>query len=77
MRLNPAHAFPYSNLAYAFRGAGRYAESKRTAEKAVELGIETRADAPPALSAREFSTETPPRRSGSWTGRGPGRAAST
>ena len=41
MRLNPAHAFPYSNLAYAFRGAGRYAESKRTAEKAVELGIET------------------------------------
>ena len=41
MRLNPAHPFPYSNLAYAFRGAGRYAEAKRTAERAVALGIET------------------------------------
>jgi eukaryotic-like serine/threonine-protein kinase len=41
MRLNPGHPFPYSNLAYAFRGAGRYAEAKRTAERAVSLGIET------------------------------------
>jgi tetratricopeptide (TPR) repeat protein len=41
LRLNPAHPFPYSNLAYAFRGAGRYADAKRTAERAVGLGIET------------------------------------
>lgn len=41
MRINPAHPFPYSNLAYAFRGAGRYADAKRTAERAVALGIET------------------------------------
>ena len=41
LRLNPAHPFPYSNLAYALRGAGRYPEAKRTAERAVALGIET------------------------------------
>ncbi len=41
MRINPAHAFPYSNLAYAFRGAGRYADAKRTAMRAVAMGIET------------------------------------
>ena len=41
MRINPAHAFPYSNLAYAFRGAGRFEEAKRTAMRAVAMGIET------------------------------------
>jgi tetratricopeptide (TPR) repeat protein len=41
MRINSAHPFPYSNLAYAFRGAGRYADAKRTAERAVSMGIET------------------------------------
>jgi hypothetical protein len=41
MRLNPAHPFPYSNLAYAFRGAGRYGEAKRIAERVVSLGTET------------------------------------
>jgi serine/threonine protein kinase/tetratricopeptide (TPR) repeat protein len=38
---NPAHSFPYSNLAYAYRGAGRNADAKRVAEEAVEKGIET------------------------------------
>ena len=41
LRLNPAHPFPYSNLSYALRGAGRYPEAKQTAERAVALGIET------------------------------------
>jgi len=41
MRINPAHPFPYSNLAYAYRGAGRYEDAKRTAMKAVAMGIET------------------------------------
>ena len=41
MRINPAHAFPYSNLAYAYRGAGRFDEAKRTAMRAVAMGIET------------------------------------
>ncbi|HSC28524.1 MAG TPA: protein kinase [Vicinamibacterales bacterium] len=41
IRRNPSHSFPYSNLAYAYRGAGRYAEARETAERAVALGIET------------------------------------
>lgn len=41
MALNPAHPFPYSNLAYAYRGAGRFEESAAVASKAVSLGIET------------------------------------
>jgi serine/threonine protein kinase/tetratricopeptide (TPR) repeat protein len=41
LRLNPAHAFPYSNLSHAFRGAGRFDEAKKAAQRAVELGIET------------------------------------
>ena len=41
VRRNPAHSFPYSNLAYAFRGAGRYDEARRTAEKSIEMKIET------------------------------------
>jgi serine/threonine protein kinase/tetratricopeptide (TPR) repeat protein len=40
-RRNPAHSFPYSNLAYAYRGAGRYADAMRVAKGAVEKGIET------------------------------------
>jgi tetratricopeptide (TPR) repeat protein len=40
-RRNPEHPFPYSNLAYAYRGAGRYAEARDAAERAVKLGIET------------------------------------
>jgi tetratricopeptide (TPR) repeat protein len=41
MRLNPAHPFPYSNLAYAYRGAGRYAEARATAEQSVAAGTAT------------------------------------
>jgi tetratricopeptide (TPR) repeat protein/tRNA A-37 threonylcarbamoyl transferase component Bud32 len=41
IRRNPSHSFPYSNLAYAFRGAGRYDEAKRVADKSVEMQIET------------------------------------
>jgi tetratricopeptide (TPR) repeat protein len=41
IRRNPAHAFPYSNLAYAHRGAGRYAEARKAAESTVARGIET------------------------------------
>ncbi|CAN5644959.1 hypothetical protein BH24ACI4_BH24ACI4_03810 [soil metagenome] len=41
IRRNPAHAFPYSNLAYAHRGAGRYAEARRIAQQTVAKGIET------------------------------------
>ena len=41
MRRNPSHGFPYSNLAHAYRGAGRFDEAQKTAERAVELGIET------------------------------------
>jgi tRNA A-37 threonylcarbamoyl transferase component Bud32/tetratricopeptide (TPR) repeat protein len=40
-RRNPAHAFPYSNLAYAYRGLNRYAEARETAMRAVARGIET------------------------------------
>jgi DNA-binding winged helix-turn-helix (wHTH) protein/tetratricopeptide (TPR) repeat protein len=41
IRRNPAHGFPYSNLAHAYRGLGRFDEAKKTAERAVALGIET------------------------------------
>jgi len=41
MRRNPSHSFPYSNLAFAYRGAGRYGEARGTAEKAIALRIET------------------------------------
>jgi tetratricopeptide (TPR) repeat protein len=40
-RRNPSHPFPYSNLAYALRGANRFADSRETAEQAVARGIET------------------------------------
>jgi serine/threonine protein kinase/tetratricopeptide (TPR) repeat protein len=41
MRRNPAHAFPYSNLAHARRGQGRYAEARAVAEKAIAQHLET------------------------------------
>jgi tetratricopeptide (TPR) repeat protein/tRNA A-37 threonylcarbamoyl transferase component Bud32 len=41
IRRNPAHAFPPSNLAYAHRGAGRYAQARSIAEDTVSRGIET------------------------------------
>ena len=41
IRRNPAHAFPYSNLAYAHRGAGEYADARTVAERAVSLNLET------------------------------------
>jgi tetratricopeptide (TPR) repeat protein len=41
MRRNPSHSFPYSNLAFAYRGAGRYGEARATAEKAMGMRIET------------------------------------
>jgi hypothetical protein len=41
VRRNPAHPFPYSNLAYAYRGANQYEQAKAVAEQAVTLQIET------------------------------------
>ena len=38
---NPSHGYPYSNLAHAYRGAGRFDEARQTAERAVALQIET------------------------------------
>jgi tetratricopeptide (TPR) repeat protein len=38
---SPGHPFTLSNLAYAYRGLGRFAEAKATAEQAVALGVET------------------------------------
>jgi len=40
-RRNPSHPFPYSNLAYAYRGANRFAEARQAAEQAVVRRIET------------------------------------
>ncbi|HEY8234551.1 MAG TPA: protein kinase [Vicinamibacteria bacterium] len=40
-RRNPQHPFPRSNLAYAYRGASRFAEARRTAETAIAQHIET------------------------------------
>ncbi len=41
MKRNPSHGYPYSNLAHAYRGLGRFDEARRTAERAVALDIET------------------------------------
>jgi Tfp pilus assembly protein PilF len=41
MRRNPTHAFPRSNLAYAQRGAGRFAEARAVAEGALANSLET------------------------------------
>jgi len=40
-RRNPAHAFPYSNLAHARRGQGRYADARVVAEQAIAQRLET------------------------------------
>jgi len=41
VKRDPRHGYPYSNLAHAYRGAGRFDEARRTAEQAVALEIET------------------------------------
>jgi DNA-binding winged helix-turn-helix (wHTH) protein/tetratricopeptide (TPR) repeat protein len=41
VKRNPSHGFPYSNLAHAYRGAGRLDDARKTAERAVALQIET------------------------------------
>lgn len=41
LRRNPSHAFPYSNLAYAYRGAGRYDEARGIVDKVMAMHIET------------------------------------
>ena len=41
IRRNPEHAFPPSNLAYALRGAGRYAQAQAIANQTVARNIET------------------------------------
>ena len=40
-RRNPQHPFPRSNLAYAYRGASRFAEARSTAEEALAHQLET------------------------------------
>jgi eukaryotic-like serine/threonine-protein kinase len=40
-RRNPEHPFPRSNLAYAYRGANRFADARRTAEEAIAHRVET------------------------------------
>jgi eukaryotic-like serine/threonine-protein kinase len=37
----PEHPFPLSNLAYALRGLGNYAEARKVAQHAVDLKVET------------------------------------
>jgi eukaryotic-like serine/threonine-protein kinase len=41
LRRSPGNPFPMSNLAFALRGLGRYAESRKVAEEAVSLGVAT------------------------------------
>ena len=41
LKRNPAHAFPQSNLAYAYRGAGRFAEARTVAEQAIARNLST------------------------------------
>lgn len=41
VRRNPQHGFPYSNLAHAYRGLGKYELARDTAERAVALNIAT------------------------------------
>jgi eukaryotic-like serine/threonine-protein kinase len=41
LRRSPGHPFPLSNLAIAYRAMGNYAESKKVADEAVALGVET------------------------------------
>jgi tetratricopeptide (TPR) repeat protein len=41
LRRSPGYAFPMSNLAFAYRGLGRYVEARKVAEEAVALGVAT------------------------------------
>jgi DNA-binding winged helix-turn-helix (wHTH) protein/tetratricopeptide (TPR) repeat protein len=41
VRRNPNHGYPYSNLAHAYRGIGRFDDAIQTAHRAVALEIET------------------------------------
>jgi eukaryotic-like serine/threonine-protein kinase len=41
VKRNPSHGYPYSNLAHAYRGAGRLDDAQRIAEQAVALEVET------------------------------------
>ncbi len=41
LRRSPGNPFPMSNLAFALRGLGRYAESRKVAQEAVSLGVAT------------------------------------
>ena len=41
VRRNPAHAFPQSNLAYAHRGAGHFADARKIAEQAIARNLGT------------------------------------
>jgi tetratricopeptide (TPR) repeat protein len=41
VRRNPNHGYPYSNLSHAYRAVGRFDEARQTAERAVELQVET------------------------------------
>jgi DNA-binding winged helix-turn-helix (wHTH) protein/tetratricopeptide (TPR) repeat protein len=38
---NPGHGYPYSNLAHAYRGSGRFDEARQVAEQAVAREVET------------------------------------
>jgi DNA-binding winged helix-turn-helix (wHTH) protein/tetratricopeptide (TPR) repeat protein len=38
---NPAHGYPYSNLAHAYRGSGRFDDARQVAEQAVAREVET------------------------------------
>jgi tetratricopeptide (TPR) repeat protein len=41
LRRSPGHPFPLSNLAFAYRSMGRYADARNVAQEAVKLGVET------------------------------------
>jgi tetratricopeptide (TPR) repeat protein/predicted Ser/Thr protein kinase len=41
LRRSPGNPFPMSNLAFALRGLGKYAESRKVAEEAVSMGVAT------------------------------------
>jgi serine/threonine protein kinase/tetratricopeptide (TPR) repeat protein len=40
-RRNPAHAFPLSNLAFAYRGAGQFEKARAVVDEALGRGLET------------------------------------
>jgi tetratricopeptide (TPR) repeat protein len=41
LRRSPGNPFPMSNLAFAYRGLGKYADARKVAEEAVRLGVAT------------------------------------